>query len=122
MNIYDLNTRLNFGKYNGSTLEDVAEVNAMYIEWCIINVDFFLIDIPIAKEIKKNYPNFLDSEKGKKAYIKKIKNYLKERKERENYNDYRNNYENDFYSDYNNEYYNDNLDIDQQSPEWWDSL
>lgn len=119
MRFYNLDSPLNFGKYRGRILKDVAAENSMYIEWCIINVDFFLIDESTVDEIKKIYPRFLVSEKSNEVLNQKIEDWndqqaLEAKRKINRYNDYD--------SNWNNEYYNDNLDLDQQSPEWWDSL
>lgn len=121
MKFYNLDTPLNFGKYRGRILKDVATENAMYIEWCIINVDFFLINESTANEIKKIYPRFLVSEKSNEVLNQKIEDWndqqeLEAERENNRYSD------NDYSSNWDNEYYNDSLDLDQQSPEWWDSL
>ena len=87
-----------------------------------MNVDFFLIDESTADEIKKIYPRFLSSEQSKEALNEKIElwNDLQEQEaERENNKHSR---EDNYGSNWNNDYYNDGLDLDQQSPEWWDSL
>lgn len=119
MGLYDLDSTFTFGKYKDRTLKDVSSENAMYIEWCIINVDFFIIDEFTAEQIKKKYPKFLSSEKANQILNKKIKewdDFVSKKEESANY------WANKESSNWNNEYYNDGLDTDQQSPEWWDNL
>ncbi|QED38991.1 hypothetical protein FK178_15260 [Antarcticibacterium arcticum] len=44
MKIYYLDTCFNFGKYEGKTLEEVISIQPDYINWCILNLDHFLVD------------------------------------------------------------------------------
>ena len=121
MRFYNLDSILNFGKYSGRILNDLATENAMYIEWCIINVEFFLINESTVEEIKKIYPRFLTSEKANEILNQKIEDWndQQELEQERRSNKYSNN---DNSSNWDNQYYNDGLDLDQQSPEWWDSL
>lgn len=121
MDFYNLDTPLNFGKYRGRTLRDLAAENAMYIEWCILNVSFFLIDESTVDEIKKIYPIFLASEKSNEILHQKIEHWNNQ-KDLEASRERNRSYDTDYSTNWDNEYYNDNLDLDQQSPEWWDSL
>lgn len=83
---------------------------------------FFVISESTANEIKKIYSRFLSSEQAKEIMNEKFENWeLQEEEEEEReYNRHSNDYDNG--SNWDNEYYNDGLDIDQQSPELWDSL
>ena len=44
MKLYNLNTTFDFGMYKGDKLSNVIVENAGYIRWCLINVDWFVID------------------------------------------------------------------------------
>lgn len=42
--IYDLDTKLRFGKYKGYTVEDVLEKDPEYLLWLLENVEHFEVD------------------------------------------------------------------------------
>ena len=44
LELYNLNTVLDFGKYKGSYLSNVVDEFPGYVRWCLINVDWFVID------------------------------------------------------------------------------
>ena len=124
MELFELESHFDFGKYKNRKLIDVAIENAMYIEWCIINVKGFKISNESVIEIKKIYPKFLVDEKAVIILKNKQRSYEEylEIESKRNY-DYDDNFDNNSSSsNWDNEYYNDSLDTDQQSPEWWDSL
>jgi hypothetical protein len=135
--IYTAETVFNFGRNRGKTLEEVAKCDAQYILWCVRNIDKFLISKEDLVEYKNKYPiNFplTITEPGQLGYFtfnifdlvdsdlaildNKWESY-------EDYVDMQSNANWDYYDDYsidNNPYYNDNLDMDQQDPEFWDSF
>lgn len=39
--IYTLKTKLIFGKHKGKTLEKILNLDPLYIEWCINNINDF---------------------------------------------------------------------------------
>ena len=141
MELFELESLFDFGKYKNRKLIDVAIENAMYIEWCIINVKGFKISNESVIEIKKIYPKFLVDEEAIMILKKKQRSYdehysnlssgshwdgenwessLDTDQQSEEWGD---NYDDCSYgSKWDNENYNDSLDTDQQSPEWWDSL
>lgn len=43
MKYYASNSILNFGKYNGKKLCEIWKENPAYVEWCLINLDHFVI-------------------------------------------------------------------------------
>lgn len=45
MRIFKPEDKLNFGKYNGEDLRFVYTFDPKYVEWLIINIDYFAIDI-----------------------------------------------------------------------------
>lgn len=123
MILYELDTHLEFGKYFGRKLIDIASENAMYIEWCINNVNYFVITDLAVEEIKKKYPKFLTAENSiiNLKYKQKKWDENVEIESKKNYENDNSDYESES-SNWDNEFYNDSLDTDQQSPEWWDSL
>lgn len=48
---YNSETILNFGKYEGSTIEDVINIEPSYIYWCIENIGYFRITSKVLFEI-----------------------------------------------------------------------
>lgn len=40
----NLNTKFDFGKHKGKTVEEVCDDDPSYVEWCIDNVDDFELD------------------------------------------------------------------------------
>ncbi|MCF6133448.1 exodeoxyribonuclease X C-terminal domain-containing protein [Flavobacterium wongokense] len=120
MKFYYLDTIFNFGKYEGKTLKDVASEDIMYIEWCIMTVESFVMDKLTVDEIKKINAGFLSIEGPSEALEDKIEEYNNEQMWQQQREEDRQS--NDYGSNWNNEHYDDGLDLDQQSPEWWDSL
>lgn len=43
LNIYNLNSTFDFGSNGGKTIAEILSINEEYIQWCIINVDWFCI-------------------------------------------------------------------------------
>ena len=133
--IFEADTIFTFGKYKGYTLDYVATQNISYILWCVKNIEKFLISeedlteycnksksniISILTNPNEDFVNsmalFLVSENDLIFLKKKWEDY-------EEYFEMQSNADDDYYDDYsldNNPYYNDNLDMDQQDPEFWD--
>ena len=44
---------LDFGKYNGNSIEYVLETNPLYIKWCVENIEWFVFDEELLKEALK---------------------------------------------------------------------
>ncbi|PZX91841.1 hypothetical protein DOS84_18735 [Flavobacterium aquariorum] len=124
MELFETESHFEFGKYKYRKLIDVANENAMYIQWCIVNLKGFVISNEAVTEIKKIYPKFLVDEEAVIILKNKQRNYEEylEIESKRNYDDDDNFDNNSSSSNWDNEYYNDSLDTDQQSPEWWDSL
>ena len=53
LKLYNLNTALDFGMYKGSDLSVVVDEFPAYIRWCLINVDWFVVD---QDELDEAYP------------------------------------------------------------------
>lgn len=120
MELYDIDTIYSFGKYKGKSLLDVSMENAMYIEWCLINVNSFAITEKAAEIIKIIYPKFLSKSNSDEILMEKILRY--NRYEEKIAWEYENRDNHDERNKNRDDYYDDSLDLDQQSPEWWDSL
>ena len=120
LKFYDLDTILNFGKYKGKTLKDVASENIMYIEWCIMNVDFFVISSLTKNEIKEINAGFLCTEETNEKLLEKIDEYDDEQLWQQQKEE--NRQSNEYESNWDSEYYDDSRDLDEQNPEWYDSL
>ena len=58
MNTYKLDSVFDFGKYEGSKLEEILEKDPSYIEWCICNLDYFLITEEDITSITEAFPSF----------------------------------------------------------------
>ena len=59
MTFYDLDTVFTFGKYKGETLRDVFERDPAYVDYCLVNVDEFLVEdfvLDDLREINPDYP------------------------------------------------------------------
>jgi hypothetical protein len=133
--IFTTETVFNFGRNKGQTLEEVAKSDAQYILWCVRNIDKFLISKEDLLEYKNKYPINLPltiKKPGQRGSITvNIFNIDDSdlailNKKWESYEDYvemQSNADWDCYDDYSvgsNPFYNDNLDMDQQDPEFWD--
>lgn len=115
MKAYEINSMLNFGKYENFTLEDISKIDPDYINWCINNLDHFYISEEVITEISIINPKFKVSEEEIHKLKGKLDNYYDN-------NNYHYHEDNEWNNSWDNEYYNDSLDMDQQSPEYWDSL
>jgi len=51
--MYDLDTRLDFGKYRGQTVEAIIESDARYLVWCLEEVERFEVDKAVHDEIMR---------------------------------------------------------------------
>ncbi|MBX2959378.1 MAG: tetratricopeptide repeat protein [Flavobacteriales bacterium] len=120
---YQFFSKLGFGKYENKGINEIIKLNSHYILWCIINLKHFAVenDILVLPQFRNQPLLTLAIE------YNLIKNIIIEKwvveKDRRNYNngsDYLDSedYNNSFHSNF----YNDDLDMDQQSPEFWDSI
>lgn len=115
MKMYNLETEFTFGKFEGSTVRQIIDLQHSYLDWCAINLDHFYISETVIEEIKKIKPDFSLSEEGQQKLNEK---YEKWEHEQENDYDDRDDYEDQ--TDWS--HYNDDLDMDQQSPEFWNQF
>jgi hypothetical protein len=51
--LYDLDTKLDFGKYKSYTVEQILEQDPSYLLWLIENVDRFEVDAALQDAIMK---------------------------------------------------------------------
>lgn len=58
-----LSDKFTFGAYNGQSLADVIDVNPEYLEWCVQEIDRFLIEDSAMNEINQIYPGLFSNEK-----------------------------------------------------------
>ncbi len=141
--IFTEETTFNFGKHAGETLEKVAKTDVRYILWCVRKIDKFLIEKDLFISYGIKYPHFIegyDPNIKKKGFIDFNKFVASEEllcvlegrwnaylnsyvfKSKTEHQDYDGYDDCDNYSVDNNPFYNDNLDMDQQDPEFWDSF
>jgi len=85
MKFYDLNTVLNFGKFEGKTIQEVAGIQPSYLDWCAINLEHFYIDDEEVEALKEAYPSFSFSEEAKAKLAEKYEAW---ENEQEDYPDY----------------------------------
>lgn len=100
MKEYTQNSQIKFGKYNGSILEDIAEADPNYINWCIINLDHFFLSEETV-EIFKSDSGFTISAEANLALEQKRLEMLDNSDS--NDSDY-DNYDRRTYDDYNGSY------------------
>ncbi len=113
MKYYSLESVFSFGKYNGLSLEKILQIQPSYVNWCLGNLDHFYITMEDQIAIKILFSEFVLNEE-KMSF-----------EEDDDYDDFdcESNYEEDSYesfTDWSN--YNDNLDMDQQSIEFWNQF
>lgn len=56
-----ISDKFTFGKYCGYTLSDVLDKNEEYVDWCMMNVEGFVLTDEVMDEFKKIYPDFIIS-------------------------------------------------------------
>jgi hypothetical protein len=114
MKFYDLETQFTFGKYNGLAIAQVIAIQPAYISWCLNNLDHFFMSKEIQYHIKTTSPDF-DINEGK-MFIKTTQFHDFDDDDGGDY-DYD---PSDDFTDWSN--YNDDLDMDQQSIEFWNQF
>ncbi len=122
MKIYELDTIITFGKYEGNSLKQISEKDPNYILWCCEFLEHFYISKQTIENIKNYNSIFSVSEKILEVLEKKYDDWLDD-----DWNERMQDREmsTEWYREANsweNDYYNDSLDMDQQSPEFWDNL
>ena len=72
MKLYNINDRFSFGKHTGKTILEVIGEDIGYINWCIINLDHFVISDDSIDEIKKCVPEFKLSDLAEQVRLQKM--------------------------------------------------
>ena len=73
LKLYNLNTPLDFGMYNGNRLANVFDESTEYIFWCLTNVAWFVID---QAEFNEELPEIKWSLTFREAAKKKWSQYI----------------------------------------------
>ena len=72
MKIYNINTAFTFGKHIGKTTLQIVQEDASYVNWCLINLDHFVISDETIQEIQKIVPKFKLSDLAEATRSKKM--------------------------------------------------
>lgn len=75
LKIYSRNSKVTFGKFAGHTLDEIINIEYMYIIWCINHLDHFYVSEEIISQISEKYPTFVMSESLKTILEKKEKEW-----------------------------------------------
>lgn len=125
---YQIYSKLGFGKYENKKINEIIKLNPHYILWCIINLKHFAVNnFILASPEFRNQPLFSEA-----IEYNLIKNIIIEKWQFEKDDDKFYGDDDDDYGYKNHDYtapseartnfYNDELDMDQQSPEFWDNI
>jgi hypothetical protein len=71
MYTYNLDSVVDFGKYEGCKLKEILAKDPSYIEWCICNLDYFLITNEDVTSIIEAFPSFSLTEFAKEILSEK---------------------------------------------------
>lgn len=120
MKFYTLDTEFTFGKFKGHTVRQILDLQPSYIDWCAINLDHFYITENVISEIKTIKPGFSLTTEGQQKLDEKYSNWESVLEDFNDYDDYN---DRDTYRDDTDwSHFNDNLDMDQQSDEFWNQF
>lgn len=64
MKYYELESIFTFGKHIGKTLEEVYKINPSYVEWCVVNLDHFLLNEEVFDQLIELSPSFQFSQQA----------------------------------------------------------
>jgi hypothetical protein len=78
MKFYSLEDKFGFGKYSENTLNEILQQDKTYFEWCLINLNHFLIDDDVIDEIQSGNPSFQISTEAERARVSKLEEYYEE--------------------------------------------
>ena len=118
---------IGFGRHEGLTVKEIFEIDGTYIEFCMRELgQFYLKSEVIIDLINKGY---VFSDETTLKYREKLQDFKsgvyfnnKHIEELESRSDYGDDDEDGWGGDVNsNPHYNDDLDMDQQSQEFWDN-
>lgn len=59
LTFYTADTKFDFGKYKGDTLNGILNTDPEYLKWCVDNVDWFCVEEEILDEIFYNHTNIM---------------------------------------------------------------
>jgi hypothetical protein len=77
MKFYNIETVFDFGKYAGKSVREVLDIQPSYIDWCIINLNYFYISQAEIDYIKSIKPDFTLSTTGLDALANKYREWNK---------------------------------------------
>lgn len=120
MKTYNSLTEFSFGKHRGKFLDDIASVDPTYIPWCIINLDHFYITREMITRLSAKNPKLVFGNEVFKALEKKEE--IMAEAARIAVDDDYSDISGDYSDVHESEYYDDNLDMDQQSMEFWNEI
>lgn len=104
---YFLDSTFDFGKYSGNTIQETILKDEEYIQWCILNVDWFCISEDcFSKFFLLQLGEVLPVFKNKAEHLQKINSSKISQcaSKFSRINEYQPSYENDdYYSDYNSD-------------------
>ena len=88
MKTYHLNTTMSFGKHNGQSIQQIIDQDPQYLNWCIINLDHFMLENELYENLKTANSIKIQKE-AKKIQDKKYQSYLEElnKADEEDWND-----------------------------------
>ncbi|WP_075557606.1 hypothetical protein [Parabacteroides timonensis] len=121
--IYYDSTIIRWGKYNGMSISQIKSIDLQYLTFCIRSIVHFCVSFDILFDLSTYcYSDTIVYNFAKHDFLKeKQRIYIEYSKTLYETNKYSIDSQTD--SDiYNNPYYNDDLDMDQQSLEFWDNL
>jgi hypothetical protein len=72
MKIYNINSLFTFGKHSGKKILHVANEDMGYINWCLINLDHFVVSDDTIEEIQKSILEFKLSDLAEQVRLQKI--------------------------------------------------
>lgn len=71
MKFYELETKLDFGVFEGKSLKEAIEIETTYLDFCLINVDDFYVSNTTLQEIKNTFSNFVFSNEAETKLTEK---------------------------------------------------
>lgn len=120
MKSYSLETTLTFGKYKGKTVKQIVSIEPSYINWCVINNAYFYIEPSVIAEIemmKRPFKFRFEAKKILKEKSEKLEKIYKNNDSADDDDNHRGDEDNTDWSSY-----DDNLDMDQQSSDFWNQF
>ncbi|OYU56707.1 MAG: hypothetical protein CFE25_05635 [Chitinophagaceae bacterium BSSC1] len=78
MKFYSLDSKFTFGKYSDNTIAEVLILDKAYVEWCLINLNHFVIDDDVIEEVQSHNPSFQLSKESDEARVAKLDEYYEE--------------------------------------------